>query len=276
VIEVRKQLVTIKEDLIDRKWSLIGLGILIGLLVYYVVYMLDSMDLDQMQAYLDNLPDSVKALLGELDIANPYSMTSAYTFSFLWLYCGIYLIYMAGSLVPQEVENHTLDMILSKPVSREEYLSWKIIFLYIFITSLMGLISLFMAAGMTSSTVFSEEELHWGRLCGVFFISVLHLGTLTIIAVFFSAILLNTKKTIAVSLIALFVMFFIGSSYGPMGPAVGGPIRYISTWSYYKPEQVFGAGDFSSFALDVTVLVIINMVLVLSSLLLFRKRDIPV
>lgn len=269
-------LAIIKEDLVDKKWSLVGLGVLIGFLGYYVIYMLNTMDFSQLQAYIDSLPDAIKALLGNLDVTNPYSLTNAYFFSFLWLYVGIYLVYMASSVVPQEVANHTIDLVLSKPVSREKYLTGKIIFLYAFIATLMGLITVFIAGSMGSSTVFVEEGLYWERVWAMFLIATLHLGTLAMTAVFFSTIFLSTKKTMAAAVIAMFMMFFIGGSYSFIGPAISDTPQYFSTWFYYNPAQFFGAGNFDNFLRDVLVLGGINLVLVVASLIVFRKRDIPI
>jgi ABC-type transport system involved in multi-copper enzyme maturation permease subunit len=129
---MKKIFAVTKEELLDKKWLLIGLGVLIGLMGIYLVNLLNGLDLSGLKAYLDTLPESLLALLGPLDIANPYSLFNAYFFSFLWLYCGVFLVYMASSLMPQEVENNTIDLVLSKPVSREKYLTGKILFLYVF------------------------------------------------------------------------------------------------------------------------------------------------
>ncbi len=145
-----------KEDLFDKKWSLAILGVLIGLLGCYLVNMLSTLDLSALQAYVDSLPESMRALLGQLEIANPYSLLNAYFFSFLWLYCGVFLVYMASSLVPQEVESNTIDLVLSKPVSREKYLAGKIAFLYVFVAGLMSLSVLLVAVGIGSSHPFVE------------------------------------------------------------------------------------------------------------------------
>jgi ABC-2 type transport system permease protein len=273
---VKKIFAVTKEELFDKRWFLLGLGVLIGLLGLYLVNLLSSLDLSGLQAYLDTLPESLLALLGPLDITNPYSLFNAYFFSFLWLYCGVFLVYMASSLVPQEVENNTIDLVLSKPVSREKYLTGKIVFLYVFTACFMGLILLFVAAGMASSNMFIEAGLHWERLGAVFLIATLHLGTLAMTAVFFSTVFLSTKKTLAAAVITMFLMFFIGGSYGTVGAAVSNPLRYASTWFYYNPAQYFGTGNFTSFLSDTLVLLCVNVGLIIASLIVFRKKDIPV
>ena len=70
---MNKLLLILKEDLLDKKWFLLGLGVLVGLLSCYVVYLISTWDLSSLQAYLQSLPESYRALLGQPDVANPYS-----------------------------------------------------------------------------------------------------------------------------------------------------------------------------------------------------------
>jgi ABC-type transport system involved in multi-copper enzyme maturation permease subunit len=266
-----------KEDVFDKKWSILGVGVLVGLMGLYVINMLNTMDFSQLEDYINSLPDSMIALLGgELDITNPYSFTSSYIYSFMWLYCGIFLVYLASSLVPQDVENHTIDLTLSKPVSREEYLLGKITFIYIFIVALMAIITVFIAASMGSSELFIQEGIYSDRLVAAFLIATLHLGTLAMTAVFASTIFLDAKKTTLVAVIVMFVMFFIGDFSPVMNPEVGKTLQYFSTWFYYNTAQVFGAGNYANLARDVLVLGVINVSLIAASLYVFRKKDIPV
>jgi ABC-type transport system involved in multi-copper enzyme maturation permease subunit len=266
-----------REDVFDKKWAIVGVGVLVGLMSLYVINMFVSMDFSQLQDYIDSLPDSMIALLGgELDITNPYSFTSSYIYSFMWLYCGIFLVYMASSLVPQDVENHTIDLTLSKPVSREEYLIGKILFIYVFISALMAIITVFIATGMVSSEIFIQKGIYWDRVAAATFLSVLHLGTLVMTAVFASTVFLDAKKTTLAAVIVMFVMFFIGDFSPVMSPEIGNTLQYFSTWFYYDTTQVFGAGNFTNLARDVLVLAAINIALIAASIFVFRKRDIPV
>ena len=235
------------------------------------------MDFSQLEDYINSLPEAMWALLGgELDITNPYSLTNSYFYSFMWLYCGIFIVYLASNLVPQDVENHSIDLVLSKPVSREEYLLGKIAFVFAFVVALMAIITVFVALGMVSSQVFIQEGLYWERLAAVFLITTLHLGTLVMTSVFVSTVFLDAKKTTAVSVIVMFVMFFIGEFSTLMNPNVGNILQYFSTWFYYNPAKIFGAGNFANFAGDVLVLTGINVALIVASLFFFRKRDIPI
>jgi len=265
-----------KEDVFDKKWSIIGVGVLVGLMGLYVINMFNSMDFSQLEDYINSLPDSMIALLGgELDITNPYSFTSSYIYSFMWLYCGIFLVYLASSLIPQDVENHTIDLTLSKPISREEYLIGKISFIYIFILALMTIITVFIATGIVSSDLFIQEGIYWDRVAAATLIAILHLGTLVMTAVFASTIFLDAKKTTLVAVIVMFVMFFIGDFSPVMNPDIGNTLQYFSTWFYYNTSQVLGAGNYANLARDVLVLGTINIALIVASLYVFHKKDIP-
>jgi ABC-type transport system involved in multi-copper enzyme maturation permease subunit len=129
---------------------------------------------------------------------------------------------------------------------------------------------------LTSSNLFVEKGFYLERLWAVLLMASLHLGTLAMTAVFFSTLFLNTKKTMAAAVVTMFLMFFLGGSYSSVGSTVSSPLQYVSTWFYYNPARFFGAGNFDSFLGDALVLVGVNVGLIIASLIVFRKRDIPV
>jgi ABC-2 type transport system permease protein len=272
-----KPLEIIKQDILDKKWSILGMGILIGLMGFYVISLISSLDFTQMQAYIESLPEALRAILGgALDLANPYSLTNAYFYSFIWLYLGIFIIYVISNLIPQEIENHTIDLTLSKPITRTKYLLGKVSFVFIFIATLCAITTIFIALGMTASPNFLDYGLYWDRIVAAFLLATLHLGTMAMIVVFFSTIFLDTKKTTIAAVVVMFIMFFIGDFSPLMNPEIGESLQYASTWSYYNTAEVFGAGNFTNFPQNILTLVAINIVLVIASLIILRKKDMPV
>jgi hypothetical protein len=95
-------------------------------------------------------------------------------------------------------------------------------------------------------------------------------------SIFISTIFLDAKKTTAISVIVMFVMFFIGDFSSFMNPSLGNALQYFSTWFYYNPAKIFGAGNFVYLANDVFVLLTINIALIATSLFVIRKRNIPI
>jgi hypothetical protein len=70
-------------------------------------------------------------------------------------------------------------------------------------------------------------------------------------------------------------MYFIVGAYGAAGSATN-PLQPLSTWSYYNPIQFFGARNFGNFPSDMLVLLGVKVGLIIASIIVIRKKDIPV
>jgi hypothetical protein len=77
------------------------------------------------------------------------------------------------------------------------------------------------------------------------------------------------------ALAIMFVMFFLGVFWGFFLEDLQ-VIKYISTWFYLNTEDLFVNGIFDNLLRDILVLLGVNMTLIVSSLLIFRRRDITV
>jgi len=272
-----KALSIIKEHFHEKKWSFLVFGGLVGLLGIVVIAIMEQMDLSELAAIVELLPEGMLDFIGGIvALSTPYGFLAAELFTFLWMYLGIFLIYMASSTaLPAEVENQTIDLILSKPISRSSYLTGKIGFLYLYIAGLMGFVVVLVGVGMANSPTFIDFGLYWDRLIASYVITVLHLGTMVMTALLFATLFLNTKKTMGAAIMIMFVMFFIGTFWHYL-PEAQQFIKYATTWFYYNTMDLFSLGIFDNFLRDVLVLGGVNVVLVVASLLVFRRRDIPV
>ncbi|MHA2288673.1 MAG: hypothetical protein ACXABG_07790, partial [Promethearchaeota archaeon] len=94
------------------------------------------------------------------------------------------------------------------------------------------------------------------------------------VATFFSTIFLNTKKTAALGVLFLMIMFFLGEFYVYMDEAIQG-VKYISVFYYYNPVDYLVNADFDLFTTDIIVLGVINGALIVGSLFVFSRKDIP-
>ena len=272
-----KALSIIKEHFHEKKWSFLAFGGLVGLLGIVVIGLMEQIDLSGLAAVIEILPEGMLDFIGGIvALSTPYGFLGIEIFSFLWMYLGIFLVYMASSTaLPVEVENQTIDLILSKPISRSSYLAGKIGFLYLYIAGLMGIVIMFVGVGMAISQTFIDFGLYWDRLLVTYVITVLHLGTMVMTAILFATIFLNTKKTMGAAIMIMFVMFFIGSFWQYL-PEAQQFIKYATTWFYYNTTDLFGLGIFDNLLRDILVLGGVNVGLVIASLLVFRRRDIPV
>ena len=268
---------TVKELIFEKKFMILILGGVIGLLSFFIIGMLENLDLQSLDALLSMLGgfEGVLDFFGGLAVmSNPYGFWSLEILNFIWLYAGIYLIFMASSLLSHEVENKTIDLSLSKPISRYNFLGSKITFLYVFIMTIVVIFFLITLGSMASSATFRNEGIFIDRLFATYFSVVLFLGALSMVANFFSAIFLSTKKSLAFGVMVLFIMFFLGEFHIFMDEAIQG-IKYISIFYYYNPIDYLIYADSDLFTRDIIVLGIINGVLIAGSLFVFSKKDIP-
>jgi len=251
-------------------------GFLVGLMGFLLTMLVDVIDISAYAAILESMPEFAEFFGGLDAFTTPYGFVNVEMFTFMWLFVGIFLIYMASSsALPAEIENKTIDLILSKPINRTTYLAGKIVFLFLFIAGLMGTVLAFVGIGMATSQSFIDYGLYWDRLLAVYIINIVHLGTLVMTALLFAAIFLNSKRTMGAALAVMFLMFFIGS-FWPYFPEGYEGIKYVSTWFYLNTSDVFVKGIFDDFLRNVLVLSGVNVVLIITSLLIFRRRDIPV
>ena len=151
----------------------------------------------------------------------------------------------------------------------------KVVFLYIFIICVQAIIFSMIGFGMATSQAFIDVGLYWDRLLAVYIINIVHSGTLVMTALLFATITLSSKKTTGAALAIMFVMFFLGT-FWDFFPEEQQVIKYFSTWFYLGVTDLFVLGVFDNFLRDILVLSIVNVVLIIVSLLIFRRRDIPV
>ena len=266
---------TVKELILEKKFMILIYGGVIGLFSVFLTVILEDMDLQALGDIFTMFPEELMDFFGGLEvIANPYGLWALEILSFIWLYAGIYIVFMASSLLSHEVENKTIDLSLSKPISRYNFLGSKIAFLYVFIMTVIGIFFLISLGSMAGSSQFRTEGIYIDRLVATYFSVVLFLGALAMVAKFSSTIFLSTKKSVAVGVMVLFIMFFLGEFYIYMDEAIQG-IKYFSIFNYYNPIDYLVNVDFDLFTYDIIVLGVINGVLVVGSLIVFSKRDIP-
>ncbi len=269
------QLLTIvKEYLKDKKWATILLGGITGLFGLFTIYIFNDLDLEAMDSIIAMFPEGMLDFFGGLDaMTNPYGFLTMEVLSFIWLWAGIYLIFSASSLLSQDIEEKTIELSLSKPITRTKYLGSKIVSLYVIITIMMALTFLIISGTIATSQIFIDEGLYWDRVGGTYVIVVLFLSALSMIAFFSSTIFLNTKKAMVIGIVALFLMFFIDGFYSYMEEIEN--LKYFTVFFYYNPIDYLVYADIDLFIRDIIVLASINAALVIGSLIVFNKKDIP-
>jgi ABC-2 type transport system permease protein len=273
---MKRFLRSVKELIIERKFIILILGGILGLFSFFVVYLIEDLDI-VFEEVLSFLPEDFLAFFGDLEVlANPYGFWALELMSFIWLYAGIYIVFMASALLSHEVENKTIDLSLSKPISRYNFLGSKITFLFVFIMTAIGIFFLISLGSMATSSKFRAEGNPFEKLLATYFSVVLFLGALAMVAKFASTIFLSTKKSMALGVMIIFIMFFLGEFYVYMDEGIQG-IKYFSIFYYFNPVDYLVNEDFPTvlFTRDIYILGIVNAALIVGSLIIFDTKDIP-
>lgn len=272
---MRRFFSTVKELILEKKFGILILGGVLGLFSFAVIALLEDLDLQIIEGVFDSFPPELLDFFGGIGaLFNPYGFWALELLTFIWLYAGIYIVFMASSLLSHEVENKTIDLSLSKPISRDNFLGSKITFLYVFIMIVIGIFFLITVGSMAGSLKYRTEGLYFDRLFATYFSVVLFLGALAMVSTFFSTVFLSTKKSMAVGVMIIFIMFFLGEFYIYMDETIQG-IKYISIFYYFNPVEYIVNANIIIFTRDIYILGMINVALIIGSLVVFNKKDIP-
>lgn len=155
----------------DRRRGFLGWSLgLIGLTALIAAYWPSVRDSPDLQSFVEDLPDAVKALTGEGDYSTPLGYLNAELFSFMipLLFLAV-AIGMGARAIAAEEERGTIDLLMSMPITRRRMLLEKVA---AGVLVLAGLGVVLFAACLLGSAV-SGMDLPVGRLAQISLATVL-------------------------------------------------------------------------------------------------------
>ena len=191
-----------------------------------------------------------------------------YSFTFLYItLCGaIQAMNLGTSIISKEVRAKTADFLLTKPVSRIQIMTAKLLaaLASLVITDLIYFIVASMMASVITSKAFSMK-IFIMISATLFFIQLIFLALGVIISVMVPKI----KSVLPVSLGTVFTFFFISM----FGAAIGdNNLRYITPFKYFDSAYIIkNAAYETSFIILEVVIIIIAIV---ASYIIYNKKDI--
>ncbi|MHA1479408.1 MAG: ABC transporter permease [Promethearchaeota archaeon] len=263
-------LTIVKEQIFDKKWIILLMGAMIGGMSLLIIAMIGEMDLEAMMA---GYPLELMAIFGVDDFSNPYGFLSMEVFTVIWMLVGIYLITFTSLIVTQEIDEKTIELLLSKPITRKKFLSAKIVSIYVIITSLLAIGFLMTSGFLPLSPDFVEKGLYFDRLWAAYIAVVLFLGLISMFTLFCSIIFLHSKKAMVLGIVVLFVMFFIDGFYGYLEELEN--LKWFTIFHYYDPTAYLVDPDLAYYIRDLIVIGSLNVVFLIGSIIVFNKKDIP-
>ncbi len=246
-------------------WSMALAGIVIVFLSMFPAF---SSNAEELKKLLENLPLALRNAIGlSLDtIGSLLGFYSTLTFLYITLCGAIQAMNLGTSIVSKEVREKTADFLLTKPVSRVQILSAKLLaaLTSLVITNVIYLIVASLMASATSPQPFSLK-LFLMISATLFLIQLMFLA----LGVIISVIAPRIKAVLPVSLGTVFPFFFISM----FGSAIGdNNLRYITPFKFYDPAYIIKNASYeASFVLLEVGLIILAIA---ASYVIYLKKDI--
>ena len=264
--------------LIEIKKSIKGVLIISLFMAFFVIMITAIFDPDLflgMEEMLEAYPEFILEMVGSaLDLGTYGGFFTIEFLLMIWIWLGIYFILQAGQDIPSTIENKTIDLTLSKPLKRWEFVLGRYmrflfsIFLVILFIGILTFLMIEFAPNLQDQEIILSE-FFWGLTWAFVF-----LVSLTTTAFFFS-IFLTRKKASGIAFGILVIFFIIGTFYSFFDEGIQ-DIKYLSLFFYYDPARIIVSHDYTNVIRDFLILIGYSVVLIIASIILFNKRDIPV
>ncbi len=190
-------------------------------------------------------------------------------YSWSWMLTGLFIAYLSVSVIASDFENKRMDVMLSTPISRrryilEKFIAMSTIALFVVLVEITGL-----TWGLASINALNEFSTNAVMLsligCLPFLLIIAAVGVLT--AVFSQKV----RTGMGVTFAFVFAQFFL-YTFGGFAKNLEWmkSISVFKYWDYFSVivDDLFKAGDF-------VLLMMLAIVILIISLWVFEKKDIP-
>ncbi|MGO4373514.1 ABC transporter permease subunit [Paenibacillus sp. 2TAB19] len=251
-----------------RKSMLIWTLSLIGIMILFLsLFPGMSKDIDEFTKVLEGYPEGVRKALG-IELESIGTLLGFYSYIFMYItLCGaIQAMILGTSIVSKEVREKTADFLLTKPVTRTQIMTSKLMaaVVSLAVTNVLYLIAANLMAVQMKTEDYSGKLFFMISLT-LLFIQLIFLAIGIIVSVVFPKI----KAVLSVSLGTVFAFFVIG-----MLVAAGddGAKRYLSPFKYFDPKLIIESSKYEASYLAAAIGIIIVSIAV--SYAVYRKKDV--
>lgn len=254
---------TLREQITPVFWWSLGFIFVSLYMAYFYPYISKNTDIIRI---IETLPPVIKNLLGDLDkMTSPEGFFNLQPFSFFAPFLILfYSISKGGDIIAGEIENATLDILLSHPVSRSRVILEKVSAY----TLSLFLISLFFWIGFFLSTKLFRINIDPVRLAAAVISLFLLSFTFLNISLFAGVVFLRKKLVTGIVSGFAFVAFII-NAYAPALSSLRG-VRLLTPFYYYSGNSPLING----FNLNhIFIQLSTAFVFLFLSILVFNRRD---
>ena len=220
---------------------------------------------------IETMPQGFRALIkasGEYSSEEMGYLAIAYREPVYLIIILSFVIASSSNAIAKEIEKGTIFLLLSRPVSREQYLFSKLA------ATILGIILLLCFAifgTWLGSMAFGVGHIDYGILTQIQLNGLFLALSVAGISYLISSISTEGGKALALSSGVTVLMFFIEFLADSL-PAINW-IGFVSVFHYYDPSRLVNT-ESSSFT-NLLILILIALTGLFTSTVLFKKRDIP-
>lgn len=213
----------------------------------------------------EDLPEGISRLFGDLDMGTPTGWISAELLSFTYPFVLVAVAVVLGvAAVAGEQKRHTLDLLLSAPVSRRHVVAAKAAAM----VSVVVAVAVVWGAGLLVGSALAGLGLGLGRVAAA-------LAHLALLAVFFGAVALAlgsvvSSRAASGASAALVVASYFVESFLPLSDGLR-PWAAVSPWHYYSASLPLANG---ADAVHLAALASSSVLALLAAALLVDRREV--
>ncbi len=259
---------------IKKTWrAMLIFGGVIGGLFLLLVAIFDPAIFESYNEIIASFPPELLGFLGgQVDLGTFEGFFNMYVFEFAWMWYGLYLILKVASDIPTEMDEKTIDLVLSKPIRRWEYVLSKQIQHIITIIVVVLFSALLCVAAIAFNPHIVFADFNFGGMALSFAWLILLLWAIESAVLLISTIFRRRIAT-AIGFALIMLLYFI--------PAFSGSIpidniEYISIFHYFNSRVIMIDGLYTNVVRDMLILTGWSVVMSAGAIIYFSKRDLPV
>ncbi len=262
----------------EIKKSLKSTAILSGIMGLFILMIASIFDPDLfvgMEDMLDAYPDALLDMIGGVfDLATFAGFFTMEFMAMIWIWLGIYYVLKAGQDIPSTIENKTIDLILSKPLKRWEFVLGR--YLRFVFSTFTVILSMTLVTFLLTLILpnLQDEEINYGEFIVALTWAFLFILSLVTTAFFFS-VFLPRKKATGAAFGVMVIFFIIGTFYSYFAENIQ-DLKFLSLFFYYDPSRILVSHLYDDVVRDFLILAGYSGVVLTASIMVFNRRDIPV
>jgi ABC-2 type transport system permease protein len=245
-------------------WT-VSLGLLVAL--FMLLYPAITKDVDEIKKLLEGYPEPVRKAIG-MNLNTLFSILGFYCYllTFITLCGAIQAMNLGTSIVSKEVREKTADFLMTKPVTRKQILTSKLLaaVVSLLITNIIYFVVASSMAFHVKTDDFSFKTFVLLSLT-IFFVQLMFLS----LGIIFSVALRKIKSVLSISITTVFAFEFITMLITTAEEKAN---RYFSPLSYFDTAYIMEKSKYEVSFLLVGAAIIIIAVAV--SYFIYSKKDI--